>query len=291
MKYSNPLPPEGINTTAEHPLKEFALLTGALIALVVAFVAVVGLFTEKFAPYIPFKTEVSIANTLAHSIPDGDDEVETWLQHLADKLAAAQGMPEGISVTVHYVDNGTVNAMASLGGHIIMFRGLMEKLGSENAIAMVLGHEIAHIRYRHPIQKLGRSAVISLALTAIGFSANDAGGILGDTGLLTELSFSRSQEQQADDAALQSLDHCYGHVNGATELFETLMKEEPETLLRTPLFSSHPLTEKRVDHLKAFARAHGWPLKGKLVPLPRSIRERFAADRKAGHQTHNETSS
>lgn len=291
MKYSNPLPPEGINTSPEHPLKEFALLTGGLIALAVAFVAVVGLFTEKFAPYIPFKTEVSIAGTLERSIPDAGGAVETWLQDLANKLAAAQGLPDDISVTVHYVNDDTVNAMASLGGHIIMFRGLLEKLGSENAVAMVLAHEIAHVHYRHPIQKLGRSAIVSLALAAIGLSVGDTGSILGDTGLLTELAFSRGQEQQADEAALLSLDHYYGHVNGATELFETLLKEETKTRLRMSFFSDHPLTEKRIDDIRAYARKHGWPLGGKLLPIPQSIRDRLTADAQAGKKEDAEIGS
>jgi len=278
LRYSNPLPPEGINTSTEHPLKEFALLTSALIVLVVAFVAAVGLFTEKFAHHIPFKTEVAIAKTLERSVPDDSGEIKAWLQTLAEQLAAAQNLPEDLSITIHYVNNDTVNAMASLGGHIIIFRGLLEKLDSENAIAMVLAHEIAHIHYRHPIQSLGRSAVVSLALTAIGISAGDTGDILGSAGLLTVLAFSRKQEQQADEAALLSLYRHYGHVDGAKDLFRILLHEEPKALVNTSFFSTHPLSEKRIDNITAYSRQQGWPLSGKLVPPPKTIRDLIAAD-------------
>lgn len=278
MKYSNPLPPEGINTSATHPLKEFALLTGGLIALVVVFVAGVELLAGKFAPYIPFKTEVAIASELGGSMPEEDPKVEAWLQALAEKMAATQNLPGDLSVTVHYVNNDTVNAMATLGGNIIVYRGLLEKLKSENAIAMVLGHEIAHVHHRDPIRALGAGAIVSLALSAAGLSTGDAGSILGNSGLLTVLAFSRHQEQQADQTALLSLYHYYGHVNGAIDVFKVLLKQESGLTARSAFFSDHPLTEKRIDNVIAYAHRHHWPLHGKLVPVPKAIREDLAAD-------------
>lgn len=280
MRYSNPLPPEGINTSPEHPLKELFLLTGSLIALIVAFVVAVGLLAEKLAPYIPFETETSIAGPLARSIPESGGEIEIWLQKLADELAAAQELPDDLSVTIHYVNSDTVNAMASLGGHIVMFRGLLERLGSENAIAMVLAHEIAHVHYRHPIQALGRGAIVSLGLTALGLSSGDAGNILGSAGLLTELSFSRSQEQQSDYTALLSLYNHYGHVGGATELFKVLLKEEPAETPKITFFSTHHQSEKRIDNIIIYAREQGWPTSGKLTPIPETIRNALTVDEK-----------
>jgi len=278
LRYGNPLPPEGINTTPTHPLKEFALLTGGLIGLLVAFVLIVGLLADRFAHYIPFETEVSIAQSLVPKMGSKEGEVQAWLQKLADELAAAQGVPGDISVTVHYVNSDTVNAMASLGGHIVMFRGLMQRLESENAIAMVLAHEIAHIHHRHPIQTLGRGAVVSIALAALGISTGDAGRILGSAGLLTELTFSRHQEQQSDDTALQSLYRHYGHVGGAGDLFEMFMKEEPASVPRITFFSTHPLSEKRIDNIREYARQKGWPLSGPLLEVPASIRRLIDAD-------------
>lgn len=278
MKYSNPLPAEGINTTPTHPLKEFLLLSGGLIGVIAIFIFVVGFFAEKFAHYIPFETEVSISQSVASTMSGQQGEVQVWLQQLADELASAQNLPEDMSITIHYVNSDTVNAMASLGGHVVMFRGLLEKLGSENAIAMVLAHEVAHVHHRHPIQTLGRGAVISLALAAIGVSSSDAGQILGTAGLLTELTFSRHQEQQSDFTALRSLYHHYGHVGGATDLFEMFLKEEGDAIPRMTFFSTHPLSENRIVRIKAYAVEQSWPLSGQLVAVPENIRERIRAD-------------
>ncbi|MDQ6958439.1 MAG: hypothetical protein Q9M24_04925 [Mariprofundaceae bacterium] len=46
-------------------------------------------------------------------------------------------MPDDMHITVHYVRSPVVNAMATLGGHIIMFEGLFKRLHSEDAVAML----------------------------------------------------------------------------------------------------------------------------------------------------------
>ncbi len=269
MKYNNPLPPEGINTSQTSPLKELLLLSTGFIGLIVAAVLVLGLFADKFAQYIPFETEVELSSSFEWD--EQKNDVQLYLQTLANQLAMAQDFPKDMSITVHYIDDKTVNAMATLGGHIIIFRGLLEKLNSENAIAMVLAHEIAHIHFRHPIQSLGRDAVISLALSAVGMTAGDTGSILNSTGLLTALSFSREQEQASDYAALQSLKNYYGHINGATDLFEVLMAENSSFTPHITFLSTHPLSENRIKNILNNAHAQGWDTQGKLTSVPKNI--------------------
>jgi len=281
LKYGNPLPPEGINTTQTHPLKEFLLLTSGLIGIIGIAIIIIGLTIEHLVDYIPFETEVAISQSMATKMEGGSGEVQSYLQKLADSLAAAQNLPDDMSVTVHYVNSPTVNAMASLGGHVVMFQGLLNKLESENAISMVLAHEIAHVQHRHPIQSLGRGAIVSLALAAIGFTAGDAGNILGSAGLLTALTFSRSQEQESDYTSLHSLFNHYGHVNGATDLFELLLKEEAGFMPQVTFLSTHPLSEERVQNILDYARQQGWPTKGELTPVPEHVRKQILAGQKS----------
>lgn len=280
MKYGNLLPPEGINTTQAHPLKEFVLLTSGLIGIIGIAIIIIGLMVEHLADQIPFETEVAMSQTMAAKMEGGSGEVQSYLQQLADSLAAAQNLPDDMSITVHYVNNPTVNAMASLGGHVVMFQGLLQKLESENAIAMVLAHEIAHVQHRHPIKSLGRGAMISLALAAIGITAGDAGNLLGSAGLLTALSFSRSQEEESDYTSLRSLFHHYGHVNGGTDLFEVLLKEEAGFMPQVTFLRTHPLSKERIQNILDYARQKDWPIKGELTSIPEHLRAEIAASPK-----------
>ena len=271
MKYSNPEIPEGINYSREHPLKEFVILTGGVLALFLVLILVLGLLAESLAGYVPFSAEQKIVALQPIDTSGDKSPMRPYLQQLAERLAAAEDLPQDMAIQVHYVDDDTVNAFATLGGNIVVFRGLLEVMPDENTLAMVMAHEIAHIKYRHPLKGLGRGVVIGTVLSMFSSAAgNDiVNDVLGQTGLLTALKFSREQESQADAEALAALQRFYGHVDGATELFHLLQQRESGHLLQQPeFFDSHPLTDKRITTLRQLAGQQDWALHGKRTPLP-----------------------
>lgn len=275
MKYSNPEIPEGINYSREHPLKEFVILTGGVLGLFLIIILVLGLLAESLAGYVPFSAEQKIAALQPIDASGDESPMRPYLQGLAERLAVAEDLPQDMSIQVHYVDDDTVNAFATLGGNIIVFRGLLDIVPDENTLAMVIAHEVAHIKYRHPLKGLGRVVVIGVVLSMFsGAAGNDVvNDVLGQTGLLTALKYSREQESQADDEALIALQRVYGHVDGATELFRLLQQQETKRLLRQPeFFDSHPLTDKRITTLQQRAEDQGWAMQGKLTELPADFR-------------------
>ncbi len=277
--YSNPKIPEGINTSKEHPLKEFsALLIGALI-LIAVVTFVLGFFGSYLAGKIPFSAEVKIASlydapgavtdkTNGVDTLDNETRLKIYLQNLANKIAKTQNLPKDMKIIVHYVDGETVNAFATLGGHVILYRGLLKKLPNENALTMLLGHEIAHVKYRHPIKSLGRGIAAGIAIATITGSTHS--GALGDAGLLTVLHYSRKMEQQSDEEAMKTLQALYGHINGGAQLFKEFqkMRIENDADESPALFSSHPLDQQRIDHFERMATRFNWKTQGELTPLP-----------------------
>ena len=271
MKYENPVIPEGINTSKEHPLKEFSILLIGSSLLVVMISLVLGFGGSWLAGKIPFITEVKIANMYdidQHTDDKNYPRLTEYLQNLTDQISKVQNLPDGMQITTHYVNNDTVNAFATLGGHIFIFRGLLEKLPNENTLVTLLSHEIAHVKYRHPIKSLGRGVVVSIAITAIMGSGDSQ--VMGDAGLLTILKFSREMEQQSDEEAMNTLNNIYGHLNGGAQLFEIFHKMKDEEKIDEPaeIFSSHPLDETRIENFSEIATNKGWKEMGVLTPLP-----------------------
>jgi len=280
MEYENRTVPEGINVSEEHPLKDFFVLAFGLGAAVVALVVVLSFSAGWLVQFVPFETEVMLAEKFSFSEfmePEMQQEkqqgnqqseqqkaqqreeeeklqkISAYLQNLANQLATAQHLPEEMRITVHYSDSDTVNAFATLGGNIFMYRGLIEKLPNENSLAMVLAHEIAHIKHRDPMVAAGRGLTVALALASLtGFGDSQvAQQLLNNVGLITTLSFNRKQEEQADAEALETLLKYYGHANGAEVLFEVLENEQASST--PPLFlSTHPLNENRINTIKHY---------------------------------------
>lgn len=272
--YSNPKIPEGINSSNEHPLKEFSVLLIGALLLIVSATVILGFFGGWLAGKIPFSAEVSIADL--YEAPKEKEtpeqiKLQSYLQNLADKISKAQNIPEEMKITVHYMTGDTLNAFATLGGHVILYRGLLEKLPSENALVMLLAHEIAHVKHRHPIKSLGRGVAASIAISTISGSVDSSA--LGEAGLLTTLHYTREMEQQSDEEAMHTLHTLYGHISGGAALFKEFqkMREKEDQPEMPAFFSSHPLDQDRIDNFERMARINNWKVNGDLTPLPEAF--------------------
>lgn len=282
MKYENRVPVEGINTDeATHPLKEFLILTGVIALGAGLIVVALGLSAQFFAKFIPFHVEQQLATRFEGRIKDAAiSKEEVALNAVVNKILPGLQLPSGMTIKMHYLDEKTVNAFATLGGHVFVYRGLLESLPSENALAFVLAHEIAHVKHRHPAQALGRGVAIGLALAAIssGAGGSMADRPLGAAGLLTTLKFTRNHESEADTTALRAIVQAYGNAAGATEVF-TVFEQigqrhdgVPEVLL------THPLSVERGARLRELVKSQGWPLDGPRIAVPHDLLKSPKAD-------------
>lgn len=284
MSYENPQQPEGINVGPDHALRDFFSLLLILLLIVAATVTVLTITAQWLAQYIPFSTEQRVASLVSdqiealqeHDPASTDAQVlarEAYLRELATRLQTHMELPEDMSVTVHYSADETVNAYAMLGGHVVLFAGLVDRLPNENALAMVMAHEIAHVRLRHPIVAMSRGLTVSIALGSVfGLTDNAAIAQLVEwLGVTSTLSFSRSQERDADKEAAAALIAEYGHLNGAAGLFQALREQssDPDAArgFGLPEFrATHPALAERIETLRRQTQALG--VSGSVTPLP-----------------------
>jgi predicted Zn-dependent protease len=108
---------------------------------------------------------------------------------------------------VNLIGSSQINAFCMPGGKIAFFTGILDKLKlTDDEVAMVMGHEIAHALREHARERMGKSAVtqgaarIGGALVAgiFGIDPRLTDGLArGGANLLT-LEFSREDESEAD---------------------------------------------------------------------------------------------
>ncbi len=269
LALENRLPAEGINSSTEHPLRELAWLLTAAVVSVVVLAVVLSWGARWLAPQVPFSAERALAERVLDRKPDPEQVPRHQaLQALANRLAASLQLPEGMQVVVTFEASPDVNAYATFGGRIRVLEGLLRKLPSEDALAALLAHEIAHVKHRHVAAQMGRGLALTLVLAAVSTDAAAAAqGVLGQAAGLVLLGYSREQESQADDDALRAVVALYGHAGGVVSLFETLA---PASKAETgfEIMRSHPMTQNRIDAALSAARRAGWPTSGPLTALP-----------------------
>ena len=270
MKFTARQPGINVNVSPTHPLKEFAILAGGLLAIAVGVYLALGLAVDLIVPRLSMDLEKKLAGAFIGRLVENEDVADTTqsLQALVDRLQD-RCAPLPYRITVHVTEADTINAAALPGGHMVVFTGLLAEMASENELAFVLAHELGHYANRDHLRGLGRALVLMTASTLLLGADNSINSMIGQGMTLTELSFSRKQESQADEFALDTLFCHYGHVADATSFFSKI-PEDGDPGRFGHYFASHPENRRRINHLEDLARERGYPT-GTPLPLPADI--------------------
>lgn len=204
---------------------------------------------------------------------DGDPVLQAYVSGLVsdiDALLDHDGEPE---LRVFVIQSDTVNAFATLGGYIFVFDGLIGALENENSLAMVLAHEIAHVRHRDPLLSTGRGMLIQLAISSLSGSGMDPATVNVSSDVILN-QYSREQELAADELALTLLQRRYRHVGGATRLFDIIDDDAVEDKL-AEFLSTHPNTDARIERLESLTQANGW-IVGEPAAYPENVQRVLA---------------
>ncbi|MEY4672239.1 MAG: hypothetical protein RL148_23 [Planctomycetota bacterium] len=153
----------------------------------------------------------------------------------------------------------TVNAFCLPGGKVAVFTGLLDVTQNEDALAVVVGHEVAHATERHGGERMSREGMlqVGLAIAAVGLAASDldddqkilAIGLLGAGATLgVTLPWGRSEETEADEVGLRYAIRAGYDPWEAPKLWERMAAQGgggmPEWL------STHPDPSNRAENLR-----------------------------------------
>jgi Zn-dependent protease with chaperone function len=175
----------------------------------------------------------------------------------------------------HVVESGEVNAFALPGGFVYVFRGLLQLVPNDDALAFVLAHEISHVTRHHAIRQFEKSFVLNAGITAIlaGTGAGGFGQAADFVQVLAGLAFTRSDEAEADARGMQLFVKA-GYTPRAAVEAMTLVKRAGGPEKGEPaLLRSHPAPDSRIRKLTemaAEAEAHrtARPVAAPAAPLP-----------------------
>ena len=186
----------------------------------------------------------------------GNEEVYRYIRGLTQKLlrtgkvAHANDFAWEVKIIK---DDKTLNAFAVPGGYLYVYTGLMKYLDTEDQLAGVMGHEIAHAALRHSTQQMTKIYGLDALRQVITGKADP--GMMEQIALgLISLKFSRNHESQADEHSVIYL--CGTNLNaaGAAGFFEKIQGKggtPPEFL------STHPDPGNRVKNIQTKAQALG----------------------------------
>ncbi len=186
-----------------------------------------------------------------------DPEVARYITVLGDSLARVSDERD-LRWTFNVVDESDLNAFAVPGGHIYVYRGLIEKSATMSELAGVLGHEIAHVTRRHSMVQMRNQKAANIGMTvgcilAPQVCGSGVGSALVNVGGGAAFAkFSRDDESEADRYGVAFVTRAGIDPRGMPSMFYTLLAERktnPRGL--DNFFASHPVEESRVAMTEA----------------------------------------
>lgn len=182
--------------------------------------------------------------------PAVNEPLERIVRRLESRIETAHRFQVFVS------GNREINASALPGGFVVVNRGLLENTRAPEELAAVLGHELTHVAERHSTQTLIRSLGVWAALSM--FLGNMQGTLTRLAGALSDLSFSRQQEQEADAGAMQLFEELKLDPRAMVEVFRMLESKGGDTPEAARYFSSHPSLRERLARIQSWAARAEW---------------------------------
>ena len=184
-----------------------------------------------------------------------DGPVAAYVTSVGERVATAAGRTGQCGF--HVLNSQVVNAFTSPPGcHVYITRGILAILNSEAELAGTLGHEIGHVNANHAGKRQQRTLLTSLGALALGAAtkSQQVAQIASQAAQLSVLSYSRTQEFEADALGVQYLPKAGYSSLGLTETLKALQREDQlQARLRGPggqaipgWLRSHPLTTDRI---------------------------------------------
>lgn len=255
MEYKPSLPEHNDNVSHDRPVREFVtLFSGITIFLLIVFWTT-GLLVDYAVDYISPEMEAKIFASFNGSkagVVSAKDPKQAELQRMVDQLRECGHL--AYPLTVHLIDTQDANAMAFPGGRIIVFKGLLNNVNSENGLAFVLAHELAHFIHRDHLRGMGRGVVITAISALMTGSGSAVTQLFVPATSFNMAQYSQTRESVADKKALEILACFYGHVGGATEFFKAMTPDKGDKNLLGHYFNSHPQALERIHNLNRLVK-------------------------------------
>jgi len=156
---------------------------------------------------------------------------------------------------VNVISSKELNAFCMPGGKIMFYSGLIQQLGlSDDEIAVVMGHEVAHALREHSREQVSQAiaarTAIDIGAVLLGLGQNSADIAAVAYQALIATRFSRADESEADRVGLELTARAGYDPRAGVSLWQKMMQANGGG--RAPEFlSSHPAETNRVQQIQA----------------------------------------
>ncbi len=229
-------------------------------------ILLVLLFLPTSAPSLSVEKEKEIGRKLFKELRErlsfvDDPVISSYVEGVGAKVVKASG-DRRFEYRFYVIEEGQPNAFTIPGGYVFVNSGLLQMVESEDELAGVLAHEVAHSVLRHISKLFERAQRVSIATLAIlvagallakGSKAKEAiGASAAAMAQSLMLKYSRENEMEADQLGAKLMEragyHPWAFVSFLKKIYRWGRSVSPEV---PSYLSTHPGVADRIAYLSA----------------------------------------
>ncbi len=188
-----------------------------------------------------------------------DVELVTYINSVGEVLKEKGLSFSPFNFRFYLIKDNTFNAFSVPGGYIFINSGILESIDSEDELAGIIAHEMAHNLCRHVARRLESIKRMQIAITAAtiaaillgGGKAAEAVGITSSAFAQTKLlAYSRADEEEADRTGFEILTRAGYSPWGMVKIMKKLARKSNFAIELTYRYLlTHPLPQERLNYL------------------------------------------
>lgn len=185
-----------------------------------------------------------------------NEELNNRVKEIGSKLAESSHYPEWDWEFIVFDQPDIPNAWCLPGGKVAVYSGLFPYIKSDDELATVIAHEIAHAVARHGAERMSHNYIKEIGASIVAGAAGEEYAEVASTvyGVSSQyfvmLPYSRKHEYEADKIGLMYMSKA-GYKPEAAVTFWSKFSQENEGQAIPEFFSTHPSDANRIENIKA----------------------------------------
>jgi predicted Zn-dependent protease len=211
--------------------------------------------TQQYATFLSQNPAVTIGSRDAEMVQRVGSRLASAVESYFNQKGQAS-LISGYQWEFHLVNNNEANAWCMPGGKVVVYSGLMPLVQNEAALAVVLGHEIAHAVSRHSNERMSQQLLTQMGGEALSVAVSSKPAqtqqlfntVVGVGSTLGTLAYSRKQESEADHIGLIFMAIAGYNPNEAVPFWQRMAAKggaKPPEIL-----STHPADATRIQQIQ-----------------------------------------
>ena len=224
--------------------------------------------SEPITPVDSYEIGRTVSASILKQYPLYDGKKATaYLNKICKAIALNSDTPAIYKdYCVGILDTDEINALSTCGGHIFISTGLLQCCTSEDAVASVIAHEMAHIQLEHAVSAIKTSRTTT-AINKTASTAQELSALSGESrqiftdltssslavlDVLVEKGYPKEQEYKADELAVKLMVQTGYDPNAMVDMLQVLdQMHANESSDEKGWKKTHPKPADRIKRVKA----------------------------------------